>query len=82
MILSESAAFLVLGRHDLPESIPDHRMLVLTEPLAAGQGLYAALHHLDALGLDRIVVLMPPDRPEWTAIRDRLQKATRPSTDV
>ena len=75
-------AILVLGRHLLPGTIPWSHSLVLEEPLAAGQGLYAALHHLDALGLDRIVVLMPPDRPEWTAIRDRLQKATRPLTAV
>ena len=80
MLLSESTAFLVLGRHVLPESIPADRSLVLTEPLAAAHGLYAALHQLDALGLDRIVVVMPPDQPEWTAVRDRLQKATRPAT--
>jgi hypothetical protein len=29
-----------------------------------------------------IVVVMPPDRPEWLAIRDRLLRATRPIADL
>lgn len=76
-----SEAILVLGRHLLPESIPSDRALILADPAEAAPQLYAALHRLDAMGLDRIVVLMPPDRPEWTAIRDRLLKATRPAVD-
>ena len=62
----------------LPDIDPRDRLFVLADPLAAAQRLYAALHQLDALGLDRIVVVMPPDSPEWAAVRDRLQKATRP----
>ncbi len=37
--------------------------------------LYAALHDLDELGLDRIVIALPPDTPIWLAIRDRLKRA-------
>lgn len=37
--------------------------------------LYAALHELDAIGLDAIVVDPPPET--WHAIRDRLQRATK-----
>jgi L-threonylcarbamoyladenylate synthase len=37
--------------------------------------LYAALHELDAAGVDRIVVARPPDGDDWLAIRDRLRRA-------
>lgn len=40
-----------------------------------GRALYANLHALDAAGAERIVVACPPDGPEWSAIRDRLQRA-------
>jgi L-threonylcarbamoyladenylate synthase len=43
--------------------------------------LYATLHECDDLQVNRIVVLMPPDLPEWRAIRDRLLRATRPSAN-
>ena len=47
-------------------------------PRLYARALYAALHELDAMGLAAIYVEMPPDRPEWAAIRDRLMRATRP----
>jgi L-threonylcarbamoyladenylate synthase len=37
--------------------------------------LYAKLHALDAEGLDWIAVEMPPEKPEWAGIRDRLRRA-------
>jgi L-threonylcarbamoyladenylate synthase len=37
--------------------------------------LYAALHALDAAGLDRLVAELPPDSQEWLAVRDRLRRA-------
>lgn len=40
--------------------------------------LYAVLHELDAVGLDRILVTLPPDSEEWTAVRDRLRRAASP----
>lgn len=39
---------------------------------------YAALHELDAAGVERIVVTLPPDTDEWLAIRDRLRRASTP----
>jgi L-threonylcarbamoyladenylate synthase len=39
--------------------------------------LYAVLRRLDGEGLRAIFVEMPPDRPEWAAVRDRLMRATR-----
>lgn len=37
--------------------------------------LYRALHELDLRGYDWIAVDMPPDAPEWEAVRDRLKRA-------
>jgi L-threonylcarbamoyladenylate synthase len=59
----------------LPESVA---RFTLETPEAASRRLYDVLHQCDALGPGSIVVLMPPDRPEWRAVRDRLLRATRP----
>ena len=45
------------------------------QPEGYARDLYAALHDLDRLGLDRIVVQRPPDVPAWRAINDRLVRA-------
>lgn len=37
--------------------------------------LYAALHELDAAGLDLIVASLPPESEIWRAVRDRLRRA-------
>lgn len=37
--------------------------------------LYETLHELDQLDVARIVIEMPPDTPEWAAVRDRLTRA-------
>ena len=41
---------------------------------------YATLRELDAMGLREIFIEMPPDRPQWEAVRDRIRRATRPLT--
>ena len=41
------------------------------------QDLYDALHRLDALKVAQLLVLKPPDTPEWLAILDRLNRAAR-----
>jgi L-threonylcarbamoyladenylate synthase len=46
-------------------------------PATYAHHIYGVLRELDALGLAAIYVEMPPDRPEWTAVRDRLTRATR-----
>ena len=72
------SALLVFGTASLPD-LPDSLSIhVFSDSKVAGQSLYAMLHRLDALELERIVILMPPDQPEWTAIRDRLTRAARP----
>jgi L-threonylcarbamoyladenylate synthase len=37
--------------------------------------LYGTLHEIDSRGFDWIAVELPPDTPEWAAIRDRLTRA-------
>jgi L-threonylcarbamoyladenylate synthase len=46
------------------------------DPAEYGVRLYATLHELDQLGLDRIVVDLPPESEEWLAARDRLRRAS------
>jgi L-threonylcarbamoyladenylate synthase len=48
------------------------------EPEGYANGLYAILHELDRVGADLIIIETPPDTEEWTAIRDRLTRATAP----
>jgi L-threonylcarbamoyladenylate synthase len=50
----------------------------LESPERAARLLYEVLHGFDAMRPRAIVVVMPPDRPDWLAIRDRLVRATRP----
>jgi L-threonylcarbamoyladenylate synthase len=58
--------------------VPFAQEFRLESPAAASRLLYDVLHHCDALGLRSIIVVMPPNRPEWQAVRDRLLRATRP----
>jgi L-threonylcarbamoyladenylate synthase len=46
-----------------------------SDPVSYASHLYAVLHELDAAGLDRILVTMPPDTDDWLAVRDRLRRA-------
>ncbi|HLK59699.1 MAG TPA: L-threonylcarbamoyladenylate synthase [Chthonomonadaceae bacterium] len=47
-------------------------------PLEYAAQLYARLHELDAAGVERIVVAMPPETEAWQAVRDRLHRAATP----
>jgi L-threonylcarbamoyladenylate synthase len=78
--LSARTAMIVVGeRHLDTDELPTSLFRVeLPDPLFASRELYAVFHRLDALGFSQIVVVMPPDSPAWTAVRDRLIRATRP----
>ncbi len=39
---------------------------------------YATLRDLDAKNPPAIYIEFPPDQPQWTAVRDRILRATRP----
>ena len=53
-------------------------VMLPSEPGPYAAGLYAMLHRLDALGVDCIVVDLPPDTEAWLAVRDRLTRAAAP----
>lgn len=52
-----------------------YRWIDTQQPHEYAARLYELLHEVDAGGFDRIVIEMPPDTPEWAAVRDRLQRA-------
>jgi L-threonylcarbamoyladenylate synthase len=45
------------------------------DPASYAKGLYAALRALEDRGCATVIIEEVPDRPEWAAIRDRLQRA-------
>ncbi|MCJ8169512.1 L-threonylcarbamoyladenylate synthase [Atopomonas sediminilitoris] len=47
------------------------------EPIAYARGLYAALYALDNAGLERIYIELPPRSEAWTAVHDRLSRASQ-----
>ncbi len=56
--------------------VPTARFRLMPDnAVAAGQELFAMLRELDAPGVDRIWVELPPDTPAWEGVRDRLQRA-------
>ena len=70
-------ALLIVGRPEQAEIPgPDLRRLLAT-PEETARELYALLREWDGLELKAIVVLPPPDLPEWQAVRDRLRRATK-----
>ena len=48
-----------------------------TDPVEYGRRLYAQLHDLET-SVDCVICELPPDRPEWLAVRDRLVRASAP----
>ena len=48
------------------------------DPPEYARHLYSVLRELDGMNLRTIYIEMPPDKPEWAAIRDRVRKATIP----
>jgi L-threonylcarbamoyladenylate synthase len=60
---------------DVPPVPTIRRIDLPRDPIAYAARLNAALHDLDADGVDRIVVAQPPDSDDWLAIRDRLSRA-------
>jgi L-threonylcarbamoyladenylate synthase len=49
--------------------------LLSAVPEEYGAEMYDVLHMLDGSAYEAIVVALPPDTPEWAAIRDRLARA-------
>jgi L-threonylcarbamoyladenylate synthase len=73
---------LIVGDHAghwplLPDKMEQFHYRRLVDPEEAASLLYSKLHELD-FGLDFILIIPPPDEPEWRAIRDRIWRATKP----
>lgn len=48
------------------------------DPPEYARHFYAVLRELDGMGLRTVYIEVPPDSPEWEAIRDRIRRATTP----
>jgi L-threonylcarbamoyladenylate synthase len=51
-------------------------------PVEAARELYSTLHRCGVAGVAAILIQMPPDLPEWRAVRDRLTRATLPVSSI
>jgi L-threonylcarbamoyladenylate synthase len=63
-----------LLRHPVDAPIA-HTLRMPSDPAGYARALYAALHDLDDLGCDLILMDGVPEGPEWAGIRDRLARA-------
>jgi len=70
--LKNRVAVLAFSR---PDERVDFWLRMPREPQAYAQRLYAALRELDTAGCERILVEAPPESAEWSAVRDRLERA-------
>jgi L-threonylcarbamoyladenylate synthase len=73
----EDSALIVLGQCPELNQGSFTQVIHLDSAESAARRLYEVLHACDRLGVLRIVVLMPPDQPEWQAVRDRVLRATK-----
>jgi L-threonylcarbamoyladenylate synthase len=77
----EALALIVIGEHSSTGVLAGSADFVLDTPESATKALYDVLHRCDALARAAIVVVLPPDLPEWRAVRDRLMRACRPLSE-
>ena len=77
--LNNNSICSVLSFHEKPSSLPDRFpwYQVSKEPVQYAQQLYSNLRKLDANSLDKIFVETVPHQTGWTAIADRLQRASQ-----
>ncbi len=68
----KTCAALLIGLGELPNC---QAMSLSHEPILAAQHLYEALHGLDALKVDCLLVELSPSTPDWAAVLDRLSRA-------
>lgn len=74
----ERSAVVVLGPEREVDERPNQVLVRLPDPETAAQRLYQVLHDCDALNLELIVIVMPPNERSWRTVRDRLVRAARP----
>ncbi len=74
--LTGPTALLTFEKFVPPDPSPFQRSMAYRTPDEAARDLYRLLHEWDEEGFSQIVVVPPPDRDAWRAIRDRLGRAT------
>ena len=68
----KSCAALLVGDGEKPDCLVKQLNRNVVE---YAEGLYSALHALDALQVDQLLVELPPQESEWTPVLDRLSRA-------
>jgi L-threonylcarbamoyladenylate synthase len=69
---NKSCAALLIGAGEAP----DCKVITLpNQPEKVAEQLYSALHALDAMKVDHLLVELPPAKAEWMAVLDRLSRA-------
>lgn len=71
-------ALIAISRDRSLRRLSLHRIEMPNEPDAYAHHLYAVLREFDHLQARAIHIEMPPDAPAWSAVRDRLRRATNP----
>ena len=71
-------ALIWLGDLDVPEKAFQRVWRMPSSAEQYAQALYSVLREADACGAQEIWVQMPPDEPQWAAVRDRLSRGTKP----
>ncbi len=73
---SPKTPLILVERGDLPSTGRGIFLQMPDDPQAYAAVLYERLHDADAQGLDWIAIEQPPRSEEWSAIRDRLERAS------
>ncbi|MDP1659644.1 MAG: L-threonylcarbamoyladenylate synthase [Methylotenera sp.] len=68
----KTCAALIVGEGNQPNCPV---VQLTSQPNEVAEQLYGALHGLDALKVDCILVELPPNAPAWVAVLDRLSRA-------
>jgi L-threonylcarbamoyladenylate synthase len=76
---ASGAAVILIGAKYRERQIRSARFVEMDgAPQEYARRFYAVLRQLDATAPKAIYIEMPPDEPEWTAVRDRITRATQP----
>lgn len=76
-IVADDSGLITIGDVEVPRQYQG-RATLPRDPEAYARHFYATLRSLDEMGLAAIYVQVPPDQPQWAAVRDRIRRATRP----